>query len=214
MPTAGLARVATATLRGVAAPSARLAPVRTVRDHAIDLFAGFFASEDAARLALSRLDPLALEGLTRRGRIDVLGPQHAGWRTFRQLSRNWSPARDAQQMPWYAQPPLAAMLGGLLALVLGAAGSVLDIGLWNDWSTEVLLFLPVVGTGLGWAAASWIPQLTPHARFSHSVRRQLLGGRWAVLAHQVPWSQQNAVFGPLQVVAEDWCEAGARHYVL
>lgn len=189
-----------------AAPSADPATHLPI-DRVLDRMAGFYRDEADGRAALRHLR-LSLGLLP--SQLLLLGPTDASnWR-FARLSRQWvgGPHPDGAVLRSMRWPGMA--LGMLLAGLLAAAGLVPGAAVSDGWHLLAWLWSIALGAALG-AAIGWRwlrPQLP--RRFDSNVQRQLAGGCWALVAHDVPWASQAAVVMHLRASSIKWCAVAPR----
>ena len=70
----------------------------------------------------------------------------------------------------------------------------------------VVFAAATLGGAAAGACLAWLPRRLPHREdFSRIVRRQLAAGRWALLAHGVPWERQAGSVALLRESGIDWC---------
>ncbi|MDP2005102.1 MAG: hypothetical protein Q8K45_05455 [Rubrivivax sp.] len=194
--------------------SAAAADTTTI-DHVLDCVAGFHINESDARRAGARL--ASVHGLLPT-QLLLLQPADAAWLPFLRQRRHWARGTDAEGQTWLGDRWLLAASGAMLAGLISAFGLMVDgglgLGLGEGWELTVCGVAVGLGTLAGYVLATLAGQSPQYRRFNTIIRAQLAGGRWVVLAHDLPWERQAEVVKLVREQGQDWCAvASARRWL-
>jgi hypothetical protein len=173
-------------------------------DQPLDSVAGFYTSETEALAAQLRLSTVL--GLTPE-QLLLLRPQDGGSLRFAWWSRQWA-SRPRSEGSGLGNVELLAMLSVTLA---GLGGAML-LAVGNALLIFVLAVLSAAAIGAAWAGRVHQPRhLT---KFAGVVRRQLVAGRWGLLAHGVLEDRQANLVSLIRARSVSWCAVSVARYAL
>lgn len=171
-------------------------------DRALSCIAAFYPCESAMRDAARSL--LKHHGLN-TSQLVLMGPRDADPVRFARQTLRWTGRWSGGHGEGVAMPQFLAIAAGLSLLASA-------IGWWLLESDTplvamlvslvvVLLSAALLGDRLVWPWAD----LPRGRRFETSVRRQLLQGHWALVAHRIPRGRQPGVLALLRGASLRWC---------
>ena len=100
----------------------------------------------------------------------------------------------------------------LLSVTLAGLGGAMLLALDNALLIFVLAVLSAAAIGAAWAGRAHQPRHL--AKFAGIVRRQLVAGRWGLLAHEVPDDRQAALVSLIRARSVNWCAVSVARYSL